>query len=307
MKICVVDDCLDEASVLCDGLGLFGYESMAVHTGIEALECCRRGDVQLVLLDIGLPDLDGYEVCRQLKADPTTMDIPVIFVTARGSSEDVTRGYRLGAVDYIAKPYNLPIVIIHVDAALRTRQFSPEMLSSPYLLADPVYTDQLTGLKNRRFLIERLQEEAEKAHRYHYPVSCLMLDVDEYIPENSERENHSLDNVLVEVALALRNSSRTFDILARYDDTQFAAILPHISLPDAVCYARKIQHELKAASDSDPWFGNGAHLSFGIVSCHNGRRVPSAEELLGEAMRNLLRAKSGAAERIIARGFEVEV
>ena len=303
VTICVVDDCRDETTVLCSGLHLFGYSTVAAYSGSEALEACRKGGVHLVLLDIGLPDIDGYEVCRLLKADPRTMDIPVIFVTARGSSEDVARGYDLGAADYVAKPYNLPIVIIHMEAALRTRQDYSGLISGPYLFTDPVYTDRLTGLRNRRFLVERLQEETEKAHRYRYPLSCLLLDFEENNLEETALEQAGVDDMLVEVAMALRCSSRAFDILARYDDTQFAAVLPHTGLPNAIAYANKIRNEitgvLKNAGNM-----NGTEICFGIVSCNDNQRAPSAEELLGETLRTLLLAKSGTADRISARMFE---
>lgn len=300
-KICVVDDSVDEATVLCDGLRLFGYEAVAAYSGREALARCRNETIHLVLLDVGLPDIDGYEVCRQLKQDPITSDIPVIFVTASGSTREVAHGYKLGAIDYVAKPYNLPIVIIHVDAALRTRQGQMELLSGPYLPADPVYTDHLTGLRNRRFLYERLQEEAEKAHRYRYPISCMMLEIEESAAGDDSSTVISLDDMLVEVAIALRNSSRTFDILARYDDTQFAAVLPHIRMSDAVSYANKIKHELEVSMVAGSDEERGAAMCFGIVTSSARPRVPSADELLGEAMRNLLIAKSGAPNRISAR------
>ncbi len=305
IKICVVDDCVDEATVLCDGLKLFGYDAVPAYSGNEALARCQNETIHLVLLDVGLPDVDGYEVCRQLKKDRRTADIPVIFVTARGSTRDVAHGYDLGAIDYVAKPYNLPIIIIHVDAALRTRQGNLDLISGPYLPADPVYTDQLTGLRNRRFLYERLQEETEKAHRYRYPVSCMMLELDEGATKKTDRRMLSLDDMLVEVAMAMRNSSRAFDILARYDDTQFAAVLPHIQLPDAVSYANKIRQEVEVSMEDSMGDECGADICFGIVTCANGMRAPSADELLGEAMRNLLLAKSGAPNRISARGFNL--
>ncbi|HDP33490.1 MAG TPA: response regulator [Candidatus Hydrogenedentes bacterium] len=305
IKICVVDDCIDEATILCEGLKLFGYDAVAAYSGEEALRVVHEQEIHLMLLDVGLPDIDGYEVCKRLKADPSTRDLPVIFVTARGSSGDVAYGYDLGAVDYVAKPYNLPIIIIHVDAALRTRQNTTDIISGPFLLTDPVYTDQLTGLRNRRFLFERLQEETEKAHRYRYPVSCLMVELEEVSSAGDDITESSFEDMLVEVAIAMRNSSRAFDILARYDDTQFAAVLPHIHLEDAVSYANKIRQEVHDATLLDMCPDKESALSFGIVTCANGVRPPSADELLGEAMRNLFRAKSGVANRISARSLEI--
>lgn len=305
IKICVVDDCVDEATLLCEGLKLFGYDAVAAHSGEEALQVIAEQEIDLILLDVGLPDIDGYEVCKRLKSAPETRDIPVIFVTARGSSDDVAHGYDLGAVDYVAKPYNLPIIVVHVDAAMRTRQNTTDIVSGPFLLTDPVYTDHLTGLRNRRFLFERLQEETEKAHRYRYPVSCLMLELEDAVSNEALSPEMSFEDMLIEVAIAMRNSSRAFDILARYDDNQFVAVLPHIHLDSAVSYANKIRKEVNESVITDRWDDNQTALSFGIVTCANGNRPPSADELLAEAMRNLFRAKSGSTDRISARALEL--
>jgi diguanylate cyclase (GGDEF)-like protein len=299
LKVCVVDDCKDALSTLCEGLEYFGYQVVPAHSGEEGLRICQTQKVDLVLLDIKLPDIDGHEVCRQLKANLRTRDIPVIFVSGLGSSEDVKLGYELGAVDYVFKPYTLASVMIQVEAALRTRQNISGLVSGPFLITDPVYTDRLTGLRNRKFLMERLQEEAEKACRYHYPLSSLLFDLDGFSKEVEQSEDKTAD-LLLEMAIALRNSSRTSDILARYDDTQFAAVLPHTCLPNAIVYANKIR---RAMSEVLPLKNNGViskGLSFGIITSQEAERPPSAEELLSETMRLLLLAKSGAPEHVSA-------
>lgn len=292
-RVLVIDDNADEAIVLCEGLKLHDYEAESAETGEAALARCAAGDIDLVLLDVGLPDVDGYEVCRRLKADETTRDIIVMFVTAQGAPEDISLGYQLGAVDYITKPFNLPMVMIRVDSAMRTRQMSDAFQLNSEGVTDVAYTDHLTGLRNRRFLLERLQEEVEKAHRYDYPVSCLVVDVDEVVPVDDELGATSMDDLLAEIALTMRNTSRTYDILARYDGALFAAVLPHARLEDAMSYAGKIQREIGATTFSDPSFPTQAKLSFGIVTCRNGSSR-GAEQLLGEAMRRLLQAKSTA-------------
>ncbi len=299
-RVCVADDCADEAVLLCEGLRLNNYEAAAAATGREAINLCRRGGIDLLLLDVGLPDIDGYEVCRQIKDDPKTKDIVVIFVTAKGSPADVSRGYALGATDYIAKPYNLPIVMIRVDCAMRTRHLMDSLSGVTEYVRDTVYTDHLTGLRNRRYLLERLQEEVEKAHRYDYPVSCLIVDVDEVLPVDADMGTAPMDDLLVEIALAMRNSSRNYDILARYEGAMFAAVLPHAQLKDAISYAKKLQDEITSTTFSDPSWPTQARLSFGIVSCRNGS-TRGAEHLLREAMLNLFQANTRSADHIVAR------
>jgi len=290
--VCVVDDRIDDASLLCEGLSINNFNAVAVHTGTEALERCRHGGIHLILLDVRLPDISGFDVCRQLKADPDTRDIGVIFVTAKDSRKDVAEGMTLGALDYIVKPYNLPMVMVRVEAALRRLHQQGHIEAPVDIHPDLVYTDQLTGLRNRRFLLERLDEEVEKAHRFKQPLTCLVAEVEDVTGLDSELGAASLDDVLVEFALAMRNTSRNYDILARYDGTVFIAVLPHTPLNDAVAYARKLEAEVDATTFSEPNFPTRVRLSFGLVCCQNGS-VMDAEPLLGEAMRNLFKAKSG--------------
>ena len=296
--VCVVDDSADENTILRQGLQMHGYHAMAAHSGQEALDVCQASLPDLILLDVGLPDMDGYAVCEQLKKSPETRDIPIIFVTARGENEDVARGYTLGAVDYVTKPYNLPMVMIRVDSALRTKQ--TDTFSRASSLEDTAYTDPLTGLRNQRFLSERLEEELEKAHRYNMPVSCLFLDVSDVEAVDSELGSAAMDDLLAEIAMIMRNSSRVYDVLARFDGGLFAAVLPHTSLRAALRYAQKIQREVEDTTFSDPSFPTRAHLSFGIVTCANGQ-AQGAQRIMGEAMRNLLHAAAGCERGIVAR------
>lgn len=294
--VCVVDDDHEATDVLCEGLRLNQIEAVAAGTGEEALRVCREERVALVLLDVCLPDMDGYEVCRRLKADPALQDIEVIFVTVKGTQADISRGYALGAADYITKPFNLPMVMVRVEAVLRAKKG----MDTSDVLSDSTYTDELTGLGNRAFLLKRLAEEVDKAHRYNHPVSCVVFDVDDLQPVDPELGMVSLDDLLAELALSIRNYSRTSDIVARYDGTVIVAVLPHCSLESAYAYARKILDEVESTTFSDPNLPTVARLSIGLSSCQNGSAV-GADVVLGEAMRGLLQAKSCSGRRIVAR------
>jgi diguanylate cyclase (GGDEF)-like protein len=293
---------MDSAEVLCEGLRLHGFEAIAVHSGEQALELCEREKIDLILLDVCLPKMNGYDVCKAIKENPQTRDICVMFVTVKGAPEDVSMGFQLGAADYITKPYNLPIVMLRVDAALTKKLEHDRLRSQHDFFLDNSYTDALTGLRNRRYLLERLQEEVEKAHRYNYPVSCVIFDVDDIRPLDEELGPVSLDDLLVEVGMTLRNHSRTYDVLARYDGTLFSAILPHSPLEDAMKYAEKIMEEIGSTTYSDPSFPTEATVSAGIVACQNGS-AQGADFVLGEAMRGLLQAKSLPSKRVVARNL----
>jgi diguanylate cyclase (GGDEF)-like protein len=298
-RVCVADDDEPAATVLCEGLKLNNYDAFAVYTGTDALDACRKGGVDLILLDVCFPDISGFEVIKSLKGSPLTRDVSVVFVSAKGSDADILTGYQLGAVDYITKPYNLPMVMMRVEAAIRAHNVTQRLTSSDEILCDSAYTDHLTGLRNRRYLLERLQEEVEEAHRYDYPVSCVVFDVDEVRAVDDELGPVSLDDLLVELAMSLRNHSRTFDVLARYDGTLFAVVLPHTPLDQAVSYASKIIEEMDGTTFSDPSFPTEVRMSAGIVSCQNGSAL-NADCVLGQAMRGLLEAKGKHTDRLVA-------
>lgn len=290
-KICVVDDEPVVVSVLCLGLKNHNFEAIQAESGTKALEICKAGDIDLILLDISMPDMDGYEVCRQLKADPATKDVSVIFVTAKDSPEEHEKGFSLGAIDYITKPFNLPMVMIRVGAALNIKHGNtPEELDM-HVVQNSVYTDQLTGLRNQRYLMERLQEELEKSGRYNYPVSCVIIDVDTIHSQSDQTDPVQVDDLLPEIAMEIRSFTRSYDILARFDGTLFVAVLPHTELPSALEYGDKVMRDIDATTFSDPKFPTKVAVSVGVVTVQNGF-IRNADLVFGESMKTLLNAKS---------------
>jgi len=296
----VADANAAENARLCEGLELHGYAAFGVTSAAEVLETCRRGQADLVLLDVNLPGMSGREVRKRLLEAPETRGIPVIYVVGREEDAEGLRNGPLGAGGHIVKPYNLPMVMVRVDSVLRGCE--PYELSGAGCFEDTAYTDPLTGLRNRLYLCERLSEELEKAGRYGVPVSCLFLDISEVEAVDRDLGMVSMDDLLAEVALALKNTSRVYDILARFDGCMFAAVLPHTPLEAAVRYANKIQEEMSATTFSDPAFPTRAKLSFGIAASHDGQ-ARNAEQLMSEAMRNLLHASAGCEQGIVARAM----
>lgn len=300
IRVCVADDSVETAEVLCEGLRLNEYEAIPASSGEEALAVCEQGGIDLILLDVCMPDMDGYEVCRRLKENPRTRDIVVLFVTVKGTQEDIRKGYSLGAADYITKPFNLPMVMVRVDAAMRRnlREKAAELESDS--LVDTTFTDELTGLRNRSYLLQRLHEEVDHARRGGEPLSVVVFDLDEVEAVDPDLGPVSLDDLLAEFAMTLRTYSRTYDILARYDGSLFAAVLPHCPLTHAVCYADKIFEEVEGTTFSDPNFPTKARISIGVASAQPSDGL-NPDAVLGEAMRSLLQAKSRTGRRLVAR------
>jgi len=299
-RVCVADDCPDVAAVLSEGLRLHDYDTEVAHDGETALAICAQGNIDLVLLDVCMPGIDGYEVCRRLKASATTQDIPVIFVTVKGSPSDIAQGRSLGAVDYITKPYNLPMVMLRVGAALHRTRPQDRLRVHRDTPTAPVFTDHLTGLRTRPYLLRRLQEEVDKGGRHNFPVSCAVFDVDDVRALDGAQGAVSMDELLVDIAIILRNQARTCDILARCDVTEFAAVLPHTSLEEAVAFGTRMMNEVALTTFADPTKPTQATLCSGIVTCPEGLSR-NADFVFRDTMCRLFEAKSMAAERIVAR------
>jgi len=245
-KILIADDEQHIVDLLVHALQGKGYELVTAHDGDETLARARRGDIDLILLDIMMPGKDGHEVCRELQADETTRNIAVIFVTAKSEVDDITSGFGLGAVDYVTKPFDIPVVVARVNAAVRNKVLHDSLRRRNFLLRDSTYTDETTGLRNRRFFEERIEEEIEKARRYGHPLTCLVIKAENYDEIDSELGADSARDVLAEVAMVIRSHTRSFDVVASYDVRQFAVILPHTPVEDALAYGNNIRNEIRS-------------------------------------------------------------
>lgn len=289
-KICVVDDEAVITDVLSESLRAHNFDTLTANNGQDAIELCKKNDIDLMLLDVMMPVMDGYEVCKALKSDEATKDIEVIFVTGKSEPENHEEGFKLGAIDYITKPFNLPMVMVRVEAALRMRQQATSD-SMTDILQDLGDTDSVTGLKNQRYLLNQLQHEIDKSKRYHYPVSCVILDLDTIRTTDDKQKDLSVEDLLAEVAMEIRSFTRSYDILARFDGTLFAAVLPHSDANDAVNYGRKIMEDIDATTFSDPNAPTKVSVSVSAVTVIDGA-LTDAELVFGETMKLLLQAKS---------------
>jgi diguanylate cyclase (GGDEF)-like protein len=203
------------------------YDVSMATDGSQALTQCLRRPPDLVLLDVVMPGIDGFEVCKRLKADPATRDIPVIFVTARDSAEDEALGLEVGAVDFIAKPVSPPVVRARVRTHVALKRQTD-------LLRSLAFNDGLTGVANRRWFDERLQVEWLRCRRNQLPLSLILLDLDHFKPFNDRYGHQAGDDCLRAVAAAMKSRlGRPADLLARYGGEEFVCLLPETPLDGA--------------------------------------------------------------------------
>lgn len=221
--VLIVDDMTTNLLILSDLLK-DEYQIKIAKNGQKALDIVHSSDeVDIILLDIMMPDIDGYEVCRELKSNPKTKNIPIIFVTAKDNDADEEYGLNLGAIDYITKPFNKAIV------RLRIRNHLELKLKSDLLEELSMY-DGLTHIPNRRFFDEVFQSTYKEVKRENKSLAVMMIDIDFFKLYNDNYGHGKGDEALKKVAQALQITlKRPTDLVARYGGEEFVILLKDIS------------------------------------------------------------------------------
>jgi diguanylate cyclase (GGDEF)-like protein len=268
-------------------------EIVAVTNGAQALARVEKGDIDLVLLDILMPELDGLEVCSRLKNNPATFSVPVIFVTGLDESTAETRGFAVGGVDYITKPIHPAVVLARVRTHLelkRTRDLLEQLAS----------IDPLTGVANRRRFDAALEDEWRRACRSGRWLSLAIADVDHFKQLNDRHGHLTGDYCLKAIAVSLSQSARRAgDLLARYGGEEFGLILPSIDPPMMVGVIHSaLQGVSGAATEQVLPRGETMTISIGAVSIVPFREG-AATEALAVADALLYEAKSGGRDRSV--------
>jgi diguanylate cyclase (GGDEF)-like protein len=207
--------------------------------GLEAIEQAQKEPLpDLILLDVGMPEVNGYDVCKILQGNITTVDIPIIFVTGKDSIEDEEYGLSLGAVDYITKPIRPVIVKARIKTHIALKQHRDELRAM-------ATRDSLTGLYNRRYLTDALMSRVARANRHGDHLSVIMADVD-YFKKINDTHGHLVgDEVLKAVAQTITEAARREDIVARFGGEEFVMVMDNCSLNDASAKAEELRQKIQ--------------------------------------------------------------
>jgi diguanylate cyclase (GGDEF)-like protein len=297
-RVLVVEDSRTQSEWLAEVLAREGYEVQVAADGREAIRRVRTEPPDLVLLDMILPDLDGLEVLRIIKALPDEQFIPVILLSVKGDLDSRVTGLRIGADDFLAKPFADAEIQARAAAMLRIKSLQDQLRCAKLELEKLSVTDGLTGLYNHRHFEDRLREEFRRCQRYSDPVSLLMLDLDHFKDVNDRYGHPFGDRVLRETAELLRSSVREPDICARYGGEEFAIILPKTHLQGALAVAERVFKSLRqktypleeASPDPDHPSVTRITASAGLAF-YPSKDVTTSESLVKFADEALYRAK----------------
>lgn len=292
-KILIVDDATENIDSLYSLLKS-DYRVSAAKSGNTGLKLAAKNRPDVILLDIMMPDINGYEVCRILKETEETKNIPVIFVTAKTQAMDEARAFTLGAVDYITKPF-VPVV---VKARVKTHI---ELKRKNDMLEELVSLDSLTNIFNRRKFDEQLVHEWRKARRLASPLSVLFIDIDHFKNFNDTYGHAGGDDCLCLVAASLaQNLKRPEDFIARYGGEEFVIILPGTDEDGAVYMGNNL---IRAVCELGVPHERSSTADVVTISAGNATTVPdsnhqAASELLTAADRMLYESKKNGRNRL---------
>lgn len=267
--ILIIDDEKINVKILNELLGSEADIIFALnpHDGLKkALD--QKPD--LILLDVLMPEMDGYAVCSHLKSDPRTAGIPIIFVTAKDNTDDEERGLSIGAIDYISKPFRPVIVRARVKNQLDLHRVQKQM----EIMAT---RDSLTGILNRRHFLTIAESEQSRARRYGRPLCLACFDLDHFKHINDTYGHSAGDAVLLEVTKTVSSALRTEDVFSRMGGEEFALLLPDTDVKGAAKLAERIRQNI-----GDLVIGHDTHslrvtASFGVTSLAKDDSIPFEE------------------------------
>ncbi len=310
-NVAIIDDTPENVQVLADSLA-DNYGVRFALSGMEGIDLVKNVLPDLVLLDVMMPEMDGYEVCARLKNEPTTRDIPIIFVTARNDPSSESRALAAGAVDFVHKPVNRDVLLARVRTHVALKRHIDQ-------LRELATTDPLTGLANRRVLYEQLNDEWSRSTRRYMLLATLIVDIDHFKDYNDYYGHLMGDSCLQQVAGAISSSAaRAGELVARYGGEEFAVLLPNTSVAEALATGERIcqrvmelaiPHKASAVAEqvtvsvglavACPCYG--APPSELQVDCLTLSYIPSPDALLHAADLALYTAKRQGRNRVVSR------
>lgn len=252
-KVVVLDDNNQNLKLISDVLEDAGYDVSLCLTSFQLLDYLDE-DLELpdiIILDVMVPDLDGFEVCKRIKNNERTKDVPIIFLSAKTETVDIVYGLGVGGVDYITKPFRPIELVARIQTHIEIKNIrdelkekNKELLLLNQQLEEYAIKDPLTKLYNRRMMLTKFDEEISRSKRNNDVFSVVLLDIDKFKEVNDNYGHNFGDEVLKIFSDLLMNSKRLEDFVARWGGEEFLIILPHTDAKGAYTVASRIKNKV---------------------------------------------------------------
>lgn len=298
-KILIVDDSRLIAHVAKTMLTKRGHEVILAQDGKAGLEAAKSEQPDIILLDLIMPIMDGYEVCEHLKEDDSTKEIPIIMVTSKAEAADKVKGLEMGALDYVAKPFDEGELIARVNVHLRLRELYVTVQEQNRRLQEMANRDGLTGLYNHRYFHEQLSQDFLRAKRYHENLSCILFDIDFFKKFNDTYGHQTGDVVLKALATVIQRATRESDLAARYGGEEFAIVLYYTDGAAAYQAAERLRTMVESHEVQDNGNVLRVTISLGVATFPH-EKIHDSKELIEHADQALYKAKDNGRNRVEA-------
>lgn len=301
-KVLLADDEPVQRMLVGRILSRAGYEVIAVDDGEQAVQRLLQGDISLLVTDWEMPKMDGLGVCRAVRNIGLSHYVYSIVVTSRDAVEHVVMGLQAGADDYLVKPVLEPELLARLNTGKRLVEMERSLRQVNAENLRLSRTDALTGVFNRRYLMDHLVAELERSLRYQHPLSLMLCDVDHFKKVNDTYGHQTGDEVLINFAQTLRQSLRETDWIARYGGEEFVVVLPETNLQGANLVAERCR-ALVAATVIDTAHGSlNITASFGVSGWQPGMSADTlVDNLIAAADIGVYSSKSGGRNRVTVR------
>ena len=301
-RVLLADDEPVQRMLIGRMLSRSGYDVVMAEDGQQALQHMQAGDISLLVTDWEMPNLDGIGLCRALRSMALPHYTYAILLTSRDSVEHVVMGLEAGADDYLTKPIMEPELLARLSTGKRLIEMERSLRQANEENRRLSITDALTGVFNRRYLMEQLVKEMERSQRYCHPLSLLLCDVDHFKRINDNYGHQVGDETLIKFAQILHGSLRETDWIARYGGEEFVMVLPETNLTAAAQVAERCRAALAKESLVISGHALPVTASFGVSGWQES--VPTGAEtgaLIAAADAGIYASKEGGRNRVSVR------
>jgi two-component system cell cycle response regulator len=274
------------------------YRFEVFTDGMYAINRAKQGDVDLILLDVLLPGIDGFEVCQHLKGLVQTQQIPIVMITCLQDVENRIQGIESGADDFLIKPVNAEVLLARIDGLLKKKDYVDRLTLEYEQVLHSAVTDKLTGLYNQVYFKQFLRLEIDRAMRQRHSLTLLLLDIDDFKHYNDTLGHLAGDEILQELGHVIRQNIRKIDLAARYGGEEFAIVLPYTPQSGGFIVAERLRQAIEFLPFADQISFPLKPLTVSIGIAGFQRDITTIETFIGRADQALYQAKRAGKNQV---------